>query len=520
MSPVRELAQIGAVLGREFSYELLRAVSQLEDGPLQDGLKQLGAAEIVFPRGVPPEASYTFKHALLQDSAYASLLKSQRQHLHVRTAQVLEQQFGETVETHPEMLAYHYTEAGLIVRAVPYWQWAGQRANQHSAYAEAISHLTTGLALLTTLPDTPERSQHELPLQLALGTALMAAQGYAAPEVGQAFARARELCRQAADESPQLFPILWGLVAFYVVRSELHTARELAEQLLSLALGVQDPVFLMGAAFALGGVSVLLGELTRAREHLEQGIALHDPQQHRSLVSVFGEDVGISGLGWNAYALCGLGYSDQALKRVQEALTLAQDLSHPFSLTLTLYWAAILYQGRREGQAAQERAEAVITLSTEQEFPLWLAYGTTLRGWALAEQGQREEEIAQMRQGLMAFRATGAEFFRPVYLALLAEAYGKTGQVEEGLPVLAEALATVEKTGERFYEAELYRLKGTLTLQSKTSLGQVLDKSQASQNESENISTHHPNIAPKQRQKPKHGFSKPLILPASNKPNP
>jgi predicted ATPase/class 3 adenylate cyclase len=464
LAPVRELAQIGAVLGREFPYELIRGVSQMEDASLQDGLRRLVTAEIVFQRGLPPDATYTFKHALLQDTAYASLLKSQRQQLHVRAAQMLEQQFGEMVELHPELLAHHYTEAGLVKQALPYWQQAGQRANQRSAYAEAVTHLTKGLELLKTLPDTPERAQSELTLQIALGTALMATRGYAAPEVGQAFARARELCRQVG-ETPQLFPVLWGLSVFYVVRDELQTTWEVVEQLLRLAETVQDPRFLVGAALMAGGASVLLGELPRAREHLERGIALYGLRQHRFHVSLFGEDVGISCLCWEAFALWGLGYPEQALKRVEEALTLAQEFSHPFSLAYAISCVARLHQFRQETQATQAQVDTLLALAAEQGFTLRAAQGTILRGWALAMQAQREEGIAQLRQGLRAFRATGAEFWWPAYLALLAEAYGEVGRYEEGLNTVAEALDAVNKTGERFYEAELYRLKGTLTLQ-------------------------------------------------------
>ncbi len=292
----------------------------------------------------------------------------------------------------------------------------------------------------------------------------MVTQGYAAPEVGKAFTRARELCRQVG-EIPQLFPILWGLAAFYGVRDELQTGRELGEQLLSLAQSVQNPTFFTGAAHCVGDIAVLLGELTRAREHLERGIALYDPQQHRSHVSLFGEDVGISCLCWEAYALWGLGYPEQALKRIQEALTLAQEFSHPFSLGYALSCAVRIPQLRREEPATQAGAETLLELAIAQGFALRTAQGAMLRGWALAVQGQGEEGIAQMHQGLAAFRATGAEFFRPVYLALLAEAYGEVGQIEEGLSTVAEALAAVDKTGERFYEAELYRLKGELTLQ-------------------------------------------------------
>jgi predicted ATPase len=308
LAPVRELAQIGAVLGREFSYELLRAVSQLEDTPLQEGLRRLGAAEIVFQRGVPPDATYTFKHALLQDAAYASLLKSQRQQLHVRAAQVLAQQFDETVDTQPELLAHHYTEAGLTAQAIPYWQRAGQRAVERSANSEAVSHLTKGLELLKVLPDTPERIQQELLLQTTLGTALIAIKGHAAQEVELVYARARELSRQVG-ETPELSRILSGLWVFYHMRAELETACELGEQLLTLAQRVQDPVLLTEAHRSLGASLAFQGEMVLGRAHLEQAVAVQNVQPPLSL-TLFYEDPRVGSLHHLARVLWLLGYPE------------------------------------------------------------------------------------------------------------------------------------------------------------------------------------------------------------------
>ena len=234
LAVVKDVAQLGAVLGREFAYEILRVVAPLDEATLQQALAQLVEAELLYQRGMPPQATYIFKHALIQDTAYQSLLKSTRQQYHQRIAQVLAQQFPETVETQPELLAQHYTEAGLIVQAIPYWQRAGQRAIERSANLEAISHLTKGLELLTTLPDTLEHRQQELDMQTTLGGALSDTKGFAAPEVAAAYHRARALCQQVG-ETPQLFPVLGGLVRFYIGRGELQTARELGEQMLSLA---------------------------------------------------------------------------------------------------------------------------------------------------------------------------------------------------------------------------------------------------------------------------------------------
>ncbi len=465
LAAVREVAQLGATLGREFSYELLQTVSPLDEVTLQKGLTQLVEAEFLYQGGLPPQAKYIFKHALIQDAAYQSLLKSKRQQSHQQIARVLEEKFPETTETQPELLAHHYTEAGLVAQAIPYWQQAGERAVQRSAHVEAISHLTKGLELLKILPDTLERAQHELMLQNALSVSLRATKGYAAPEVERTCKRALELCQQMG-ETPQLFPVLQGLFAFYIVRAEHKAAHELTERLLSIAQRQQDTALLLEAHRARGQTWLHIGEFALAREHFEQGVALYDLQQHRSRAFLYGSsDSGVACLSYVAWTLWFLGYPDQALQRVHEALTLAQELAHPVSLAWALVFAAWLHQFRREGQTAQGWAEASLALSREQGFPLWLAWGSVCWGWALVEQGQREEGIAQIRQGLAVYRTTGSELYRPYFLALLAEAHGKEGQAEEGFAVVAEALAQVHRTGERACEAELYRLKGELTLQ-------------------------------------------------------
>jgi TOMM system kinase/cyclase fusion protein len=463
LATVKGLAQLGATLGREFSYALLQAISPWDEGTLRRGLQQLVEAEFLYQQGLPPQATYLFKHALIQEAAYQSLLRSTRQQYHQRIVQVLEARFPEICETQPELLAHHATEAGLHEQAIGYWQKAGYRAIERSANLEAIGHLTTGLEVLKTLPDTPERIQQALMLYTALGVPLRATKGLGAPEVGQVYARARELCQQV-EETPQLVPVLRGLWEFYELQGELQTARELGEQLLTLAQRVREVELLLVAHNVLGDTLVWLGEFAGARAHLEQGMTLYHPQQHRSHAFLYGYDSGVHCLSFGAWALWYLGYPDQALQRIHDALTLAQELSHPFSLAFALAFAAWLHQLRREGQAAQERAAATIGLATDQGFPFWESWGTVLQGSVLAEQGQSAEGIAQMRQGIAAWRATGAELQLPYYLALLVEAYGKAGQAEEGLRVLDEALTAVHKTGERQHEAELYRLKGELLL--------------------------------------------------------
>jgi class 3 adenylate cyclase/predicted ATPase len=462
----KALLQTLAVIGKEFSLSLLKPVVEKPEGELQGLLGRLQAAEFIYEQPAFPEVEYTFKHALTQEVAYNSLLIERRKVLHERTAQAIEVLFHSQLEDHYGDLAHHYSRSSNIQKAVEYLHLAGQQAVQRSANAEAINHLTTALELLKTLPDTPERSQQELALHITLGAPLMATKGYAAPEVGKAYSRARELCQQVG-ETPQLFPVLHGLWNFYVTGGELKAAHELGEQLLSLAQSLHDPTLLLEAHRALGETCFWLGEFVLAREQTTQSLVLYDPRQRRSLVLLYAEDPGVVCQGFAAWGLWFLGYPDQALHRQREALTLAHELSHPFSLAIALGHAAVLHQLRREGHLARERAEALITLSTEQGFPFWGAIGTIQCGWARAEQGQVEEGIAQIRQGMAAFGAIGAEANQPRFLALLAEAYGKAGQVEEGLAALAEALTVVDKTGERFYEAELYRIKGTLTLEAR-----------------------------------------------------
>jgi predicted ATPase len=472
LATVKEVAQLGATLGRTFSYDLLQAVAPWDDATLQHALARLVEAELLYQRGLPPAATYLFKHALIQEVAYQSVLRSRRQQAHQRIARVLEERFPDTAQTQPELLAHHYSEAGLNAQAVPYWQRAGQFAVQRSANLEAVAHLRKGLEVLATLPDTPERAQQELLLQTTLGPALMVIKGYSAPEMLQAYARARELCQQVGGETPQLFQVLRGLWYFFLQRVELRTARELGEQLLTLAQQVGDPALLLEAHYTLGNTLNYLGEFAAAHAHFTQGIGLYDRQRHHAHAFRYGQDPGVICRAYAGVTLWWLGYPDQALQRSHEALTLARELAHPFSLGFALYFAALVHHFRREWPLTQERAEAVIALAAEQGFALWAAGGTFFRGWALtardpepgARQGPAEEGIAQMQQGLAAFRAIPAEVFRPYGLALLAEASAKVGQQEKGLTLLAEALTLINDKEERRWEAELHRLQGELLL--------------------------------------------------------
>jgi class 3 adenylate cyclase/predicted ATPase len=463
LGAAKEAVQVGAVIGSEFSYGLLHAVHPIAEGELQAALRKLTDAELLYVRGIAPDATYQFKHALIRDAAYEALLKTRRRELHREVAQTLTAKFGEIVEAHPEVLARHYAEAGLIEQAIPYWQKAGQRALERSAFVEAIAQLTTGLKLLPALIETRERAERELRLQTALGTALTATKGPAAPETEHAYTRARALCQQVG-ETARLFPVLGGLCAFYQQRGEYRTARELAEQLLGLAQSNQDPIRFLWAHFAVGASLDYLGELVPARRHLEKSLGLY--AQHQPSAYYGTQDPGVVVLCQLAHLLFRLGYPDQALKRSQQALTLAQELTHSLSVAMALGYLAGTHLLRGEWQLTQEHAAATVTFAAEQGFPHFLALGTVHSGWALAEGGQRVEGITQMRQGMAALAGAGAAAKRSWITVLLAEEYREEGSLEEGLTLLAEALAEAEKTGDLNYEAELYRLKGELTRQN------------------------------------------------------
>jgi predicted ATPase/class 3 adenylate cyclase len=463
LAAVKGLAQLGATLGREFSYTLLQAVSPWNAETLQQGLQQLVAAEFLYQQGLPPQARYLFKHALIQEAAYQSLLKRTRQRYHQHIAQVLEAQFAETAETQPELLAYHYTEAGLAAQAVAYWQRAGQQAAEHAAYAEAVAHFTKGLEILQTLPEIPARHHQELALRLAMGGPLMAVKGMSAPDVHHMYTRAQALCQHVADP-PQRALALHGVWMFLLVTGALQKAQEIAEQLLHLAHEQHDPMLLLGAHRALMATFHARGEMMLAYTHAQQGRALYNLEQHHTLGLQYGYDPGVLCYGIGATALWMLGLPEQALTWGQEALALSQAVMHPPSHAVALHMVIVVHLCRGEAAAACRHAETMVTLATESGLTHYIAEGRTLWGRALAALGQREEGLCQFRQGLETLRSTEVIRRRPYFLTLLAEVYAEAGQVEEGLHALAEAHAVAVQTGERYYASETYRINGELVL--------------------------------------------------------
>jgi class 3 adenylate cyclase/tetratricopeptide (TPR) repeat protein len=386
LAPVKEVAQIGAVIGPEFSHELLAAVADRPAAELGAALERLVASELIFRRGTPPDATYSFKHALVQDVAYQSLLKSKRQRLHARVPEVLEQHFPETIKAHPELLAHHCEAAGLAKKAATYRYHAGQQAIARSAMAEAVAQLNAGLEALYTLPDGTERRGQELDLQVALGGALITAKGYAAQETGRAFARARELCSEQGSV-PQLLPVMNGQVLFHSQRGEAHVAHRMAAEMLELAEAQGDPALLIPAHRALSLTSLHLGNFMAACRHAEQVIALYDPAQHGALTSLYAFDQRVVALGYLAAALLALGYPSRACRRSHEALAEARVLSHPNTLAQALHLACTFRLTARGAAGLDELAEALSAVAQEHGLAHFLAVGRVVNGRLSVSQG-------------------------------------------------------------------------------------------------------------------------------------
>ena len=462
LGAVRELAQRAAVVGREFSYELIQALVP-DEGALQRGLQQLIDAELVYQRGIPPEARYLFKHALVQNAAYQSLLKSRRKQLHGKIAQTLEARFPEVVSAQPELVAYHYTEAEQPQPAIHYWREAGLRAGGRAAHLEAIQHLSAALQLIPKLSEGVERDQVELTIQVQLGLSLAARKGYAAPEVEQTYTRAREICSRLG-ETVDLFPVVRGLCTFYIVRDEQSTARELAEQCLRLAQATRNEIYLIEGYTALGYVACYQGKLETAQNALQEGVALYRKHQGERLPFLTPQDPGVACLSLLALVRWLRGEMEQSRREMDEAQALAQQLQQPFNVTYAYAYNAMLRQLMRQPVEAAESARVTIRIADEYGFDVWLGAGTMHFGIAKGAMGESEDGIMLIQNTLEAWRAGGAELLRPYFLAGLAEAYLIGGQYEEATTVVSEALLHVEQYGERLYESALYRLRGEALL--------------------------------------------------------
>ena len=456
-----EIAQIGSALGRQFSYELLAAVASMPDVELAAALDQLVDAQLMLRQGTSPEATYSFKHALVQDAAYGSLLLTRRQALHARIVDVLETRFPETLDTSPELLAHHSTEAHLGPKALHYWQLAGRRASERSANVEAISHLTRGLDLVATLPETTERRREELDLLLTLGPVLINTKGPRTSEVAQTYARALELCDSLPD-SPQHFTAMWGA---WRISERFETGLEIGQKLLTLADRLGDPGFSLQAHHCLWASLFHLGRHEECCEHVREGVRLYDAGNYRAHVAVYGgHDPKVCGTGERAFSLWLLGFPDQALATGREAMEWARRLAHAGSLVHALDMSLLLHRYRRDAQTVQRRADEIIQYSETHGFSAHRAKGTVFLGWALAELGESERGIAHMREGLEDLRAlvTGEDF--PILREMLATACVKAGQPELALDMLDQAFAETEQMGLCYWTAELHRSRGEALL--------------------------------------------------------
>ncbi len=468
---LRGILTIASVEGETFTAEVVARVQQVQERALVQQLSRelekrhrLVTAHILTWLGSQRLSLYRFRHQLFQQYVYHNLAEMERAYLHEAVGTVLEAIYGEQSEPIAVQLARHFEEAGLTEKAVNYLLQAGRRAGRLSAYQEVIAHVSKGLALLESLPNTPERARTELELQIALGTALRVTKGNASAEVEQTYNRAWQLCQQLyAGETAHIFPILYGRQNFYFVRGELRTALQLAEEFLQLAQHQQDPGIIV-AHGCVGWSSAAIGEFVSARAHFEQVAALYTVEQHRPLMFQYPVDPGAAGLSMGAIDLWLLGYVEQARRWSDRAVMLAREAAHANSLAYSLLLSSWFQHFCRERAVAQECAEEDIAICTKQGLGDKLAWGTIMRGWALATQGQGQAGIAQIHQGVAAARAAGSGLFRTYQLTLLAEAYDAVGQPEAGLAALAEALARVEQTEERFWEAEIYRLTGELLL--------------------------------------------------------
>jgi predicted ATPase len=463
LASVRRVAQVGAAIGREFPYALLRIVARLPEDELQASLARLVASELVFQRGTPPDAVYSFKHALVQDAAHGSLLRSARQQLHAQIAHALETHFPETMDSQPELLAQHYAEAGLVEKSVAFWGKAGYRSAARSAMAEAAAQFQKGLDQLALLPADLERQRRELELSIALAAMLRSVKGNAAPETGRAYARALELWEQLGSPS-EFFHVPFGQSLHHMFRGELALAQRLDEDLLRLSRQRHDSAGLVLAHHSSGRNLLSAGRFAASRRHLEEGLALYDPVAHRSLVHQTGLHPQNNGQSILGTVLFCLGFPDQAFARSSAAIVEARGLAHPPSLAVSLTLGARLHSLAGSTAALNELADQLTAVATEQSFAHWRAEGAIYRGWATVQHGDVAEGISLLRSGSIAFRATGSEVFMPHYTALLAAACEIAGQVEEAMALLDEALKIVERTGERWFAAELNRLKGRLLL--------------------------------------------------------
>jgi class 3 adenylate cyclase/predicted ATPase len=462
----KEIAQMAAAIGREFSYELLAPIAERRDAEFQDALGRLTDAGLVFHRSAPPHATYLFKHALVRDAAYGSLLRRRREELHARIASVLERDFADRVAAEPELLARHLTDAGLFEKAIPWWVRAGERATERSANREAIAHFKRGIDILGRFPESRERDEQELPLQAALIVPSMA---IAAGPGGPA-RRAVELGARIGVDSPAQFHAIFArgwLTDVLTVTGELRSALPFAAETLSIAERLGDPLLLSRTHVSIGQVHLHLGDVGEARRHLEESLALYDPERDRAKAARFGYDTYTFCQALLGVILWDQGFPDEALRHAEEAIVGGRAAAHPFSEAVALSFRAMIHQSRGEATLCLDRANAALALATELGLRLHAGSAMALVGWALVRTAATEEGLARLRSGVDAIRALSARGWWSLLFPLLPGACFDVGRIEEGLSAVHEELVEVEETEARHYEAELNRLEGELLLASK-----------------------------------------------------
>ncbi len=459
LGAAKEVALVGAVVGREFSYQLLLTVLPMKEAELQAALGDAVGKELFYQRGAPPEATYLFKHALLRDAAYGSLLRSKRAELHGAVAGALERHFPQIAASHPELLAHHYAEAGQIRPAIDRWREAGRRSLQRSANQEATLHLKHALDLLATQPRSPERDREELDLQIELGSATLMSHGWGSAGGAQCYARARELCLTVGDDRER-FPILWGFWIIHLMRSELTEWRETAAELLAIAERHRDPAMLVQAHHASWG-NFYTGEFASQLEHVARGLSHYDPAQHSRLAPQYGgHDAGVCGHAHRGVALWATGHPERSGESFAAALALADQIASPLVQAHALVMSCTLPLFRSDWPGAFRAADAALALSSELGLPTWIHMTAVLRGWALVALGEAPDGLAQIRRSLQSREIIATA----TYQAFYAEALHLVGATEEALATLHEALPLMERRGERLWLANAMALKGDLLL--------------------------------------------------------
>ncbi len=471
----KEVAQIGAAIGREFSHALLVAVTRKPEAELGASLNRLLAAGLLFRQGEPPYTSYLFKHALVQDAAYGTLLREPRRALHARIADTLESQFGEMTEARPELLARQCSEAGLIEKAAGLWGKAAQRSLERSALIEAATQFTRALDQVATLPETPALRREQIKLQVGLANALYHTKGMAAAETKAAFDQARVMIERVerlgehVEDPLLLYSVLYGFFMVKFINFDGDAASALARQFLALAEQQRATAPIMVGHRLLGNTLLVMGDATDARSHLDRALALYDPAVHRPLATRFGHDVGTATLTFRPLALWLLGYPETALVETDRAINAARKTDHLPTLLMALSGTLITHICCRDHVAATAHAEECFNLAQEKKVPFMIGFAAALRGCVLAQTGKASDAIQTISAWITGMRAMGATVWGTSFLSHLALAYAELGQFDDAGRYIDDAISTIETTKERWFEAETNRIAGEIALKSPAS---------------------------------------------------